>query len=209
MGENVNESMRLDIQTVVGGPLDVNTYVVGAEGADTCVVIDPGAEAERVAQAVGQRSVSAVLLTHAHFDHMLYANHWLNLGAKLYVHQLDSAALLDPRQNLCGMVGTALRLPAADVQLVEGDVVNEAGISLTVLHTPGHTPGSVCYLSGDTIFSGDTLFYGSYGRIDLPGGSMRQMRESLLRLYQLDERIVAYPGHGGKTKIAWERGMCL
>jgi len=209
MSTNVNESMRLDIQTVVGGPLDVNTYVVGTAGGDTCIVIDPGAEAERVAQAVGMRRVCAVLLTHAHFDHMLYANHWLDMGAKLYVHQLDSAAITNSRLNLCGMVGAKLQLPMADIQLVEGDVVNEAGISMTVLHTPGHTPGSVCYLCGDALFSGDTLFYGSYGRIDLPGGSMSQMRDSLVRLYQLDAGIVAYPGHGGKTKIAWERGMYL
>jgi len=209
MDANVNESMRLDIQTVVGGPLDVNTYVVAAEGSDTCLVIDPGAEVERVAHAVGKRNVSAVLLTHAHFDHMLYARHWLDMGARLYVHRLDSAALSDPRQNLCGMIGTALCLPEADILLAEGDGISEAGVCLTVLHTPGHTPGSVCYLCGNALFSGDTLFYGSYGRIDLPGGNMRQMRESLSRLYQLDERIVAYPGHGGRTKIAWERGMCL
>ena len=209
MEANMNDSLRLDIKTVVGGPIDVNTYVVSAEGADTCFVIDPGAEAERVAQAVGCRKVSAVLLTHAHFDHMLYAQHWLEQGAKLYVHKQDAPALRDPALNLCGMIRAQLVLPEEDRVLVEGDVVEEAGLKLTVLHTPGHTPGSVCYLCGKTLFSGDTLFYGSYGRVDLPGGSMRQMRESLSRLYQLDEGIVAYPGHGSRTKIAWERGMNL
>ena len=209
MEANMNDSMRLDIKTVVGGPIDVHTYVVSAEGADRCFVIDPGAEEERVAQAVGSRKVSAVLLTHAHFDHMLYAQHWLEQGAKLYVHKQDAPALRDPALNLCGMIRAQLVLPEADRVLVEGDVVEEAGLKLTTLHTPGHTPGSVCYLCGKTLFSGDTLFYGSYGRVDLPGGSMRQMRESLSRLYQLDEGIVAYPGHGSRTKIAWERGMNL
>lgn len=206
---NHDESMSLDIRTVVGGPIDVNTYVVGVQDGDACIVIDPGAEAQRVAQAVSGRQVKAVLLTHGHFDHMLYAQHWLNLGARLYVHHHDAAALIEPRLNLCQMIGADLSLPAADVLVAEGNTVEEAGLKLTVLHTPGHTPGSVCYLCGDALFSGDTLFYGSYGRVDLPGGSMRQMRESLSRLYQLDDQITAYPGHGSKTKIVWERGMCL
>ena len=209
MEENRKSSERLDIRTVVGGPVDVNTYVVGLADADTCVVIDPGAEVPRVAEAVGRRSVSAVLLTHAHFDHMMYAKHWLDQGAKLYVHGLDAEALHNPRLNLCGMIGTELTLPDADTWVSEGDVIAEAGLCITVLHTPGHTPGSVCYLIGDTLFSGDTLFYGSYGRVDFPGGSMLKMRESLERLYQLDERIIAYPGHGQRTRIAWERGMHL
>lgn len=209
MKMNHDESMCLDIRTVVGGPIDVNTYVIGIPEGDACIVIDPGAEVYHVARAVSGRQVSAVLLTHAHFDHMLYAKHWLNLGAKLYVHHHDAPALGESKLNLCQMIGAELSLPAADVLLAEGDTVEEAGLKLTVLHTPGHTPGSVCYLCGEALFSGDTLFYGSYGRVDLPGGSMRQMRESLSRLYQLDEQITAYPGHGSKTKIVWERGMSL
>ena len=197
---------KLDIRTVQGGPLDVNTYVVGLEGGDCCVLIDPGAEPEKVSSAVGTRKVSAVLLTHGHFDHMLFANHWLVQGAKLYVHALDAKALADSKLNLGHMVGAKLILPEADVLLQEGDVVREAGLELSVLHTPGHTPGGVCYQSGNTLFSGDTLFYGSYGRLDLPGGSVSDMRASLLRLMQLGGDTVAYPGHGMKTKIAWERG---
>ena len=209
MEEKKIHQQNLSIQTVVGGPVDVNTYVIGLEGSDACVLIDPGAEVARVAKAVGSRRVEAVLLTHAHFDHMMYAEHWLKLGAKLYVHQLDAPALKEPSLNLSGMIRAELRLPDADIQVIEGDIVREAGIELTVLHTPGHTPGSVCYLYTGTLFSGDTLFYGSYGRVDFPGGSMRQMRDSLTSLYHLDDQVVAYPGHGAKTKIVWERGMSL
>ena len=196
---------QLDIRIVPGGPLDVNTYVVGVADGDTCLVIDPGAEPEKVAAAVGDRKVSAVLLTHGHFDHMLFAGHWLNLGAKLYVHELDAPALRSPSLNLSQVVNQQLVLPAADVMLHEGDVVQEAGVELRVLHTPGHTPGGVCYQSGKTLFSGDTLFYGSYGRLDLPGGDPQEMIASLTRLINLDGDTVAYPGHGMKTKIAWER----
>ena len=109
----------LDIRMVSGGPLDVNTYVVGAQGGDCCLLIDPGAEAQRVAQAVSGRQVKAVLLTHGHFDHMLYAQHWLNLGARLYVHHHDAAALIEPRLNLCQMIGkTTLTLGNGHIVII-------------------------------------------------------------------------------------------
>ena len=196
----------MDIRVVTGGPIDVNTYVVGAKGGDSCILIDPGAEPERVSEAVDGRKVAAVLLTHAHFDHMLYAQTWLDTGARLYVHALDAQALGDPALNLSPMIGRTLTLRRADVELQEGDVVREAGMELTVLHTPGHTPGCVCYRNGGVLFSGDTLFYKSYGRVDLPGGDAQKMAASLTRLMQLPPETVAYPGHGMKTKIAWERG---
>ncbi|MDD7176198.1 MAG: MBL fold metallo-hydrolase [Clostridiales bacterium] len=198
---------NLDIRTVTGGPLEVNTYVVGPGGGQECLLIDPGAEFASVEGAVCGRTVTAVLLTHAHFDHMLYALPWLERGAKLYVHELDAPALADPELNVSGVIGAKLTLPQADVLLREGDVVREAGLELTVLHTPGHTPGGVCYQAGDVLFSGDTMFYGSYGRVDLPGGNNMQMAMSLKRLLALPKETVAYPGHGMKTKIAWERGQ--
>ena len=100
--------MELDIKTVTGGPLDVNTYVVGAPGSNQCVLIDPGAEYAAVNGAVCGREVTAVLLTHAHFDHMLYARPWLKDGVKLYVHKLDAPALADPSLNLSGVVGAQM-----------------------------------------------------------------------------------------------------
>ena len=209
MNSKPNDASNMDIKIVVGGPIDVNTYVVGAKDAQECLVIDPGAQTNKVAAAVGNRRVSAVLLTHAHFDHMLFAMDWLNQGAKLYVHTQDVPALTDESLNLIGMIRASLQIDVKPIALHEGDVVCEAGLELTVLHTPGHTPGSVCYQCGDVLFSGDTLFYNSYGRVDLPGGSMSKMRESLRRLTQLDENMLVYPGHGTKTKIAWERGMFL
>ena len=199
----------MEIRTVSGGPLEVNTYVVGTEDGDSCVLIDPGAEEAAVKDAVGARRVAAVLLTHAHFDHMLHAMPWLERGAKLYVHRLDAPALSDVKLNLSWMIGETLLLPKADVLLEEGSVVSEAGLSLRVLHTPGHTPGGVCYAADDVVFCGDTMFYRSYGRVDLPGGDMAQIMASLTRLKELPPETIIYPGHGMKTKIAWERGTGL
>lgn len=196
----------LDIKTVTGGPLDVNTYVVALDGAAECVLIDPGAEYAAVNGAVCGRKVTAVLLTHAHFDHMLYARPWLKEGVRLYVHEKDAAALGNPELNLSGIVGAQLTLPQADVLLKDGDKVEEAGICFDVLHTPGHTPGSVCYLHEKSLFCGDTLFYQGYGRVDLAGGSKTAMMASLARLMKLPDDTVCYSGHGMKTKIAWERG---
>ena len=185
----------LDIRTVVGGPLEVNTYVVGPEDGDSCVLIDPGAEEASVAGAVGGRRVAAVLLTHAHFDHMLHARPWLERGAKLYVHRLDAPALGDTKLNLSYMIGETLLLPHADVELEEGSVIVEAGMTLRVMHTPGHTPGGVCYQTGQWLFTGDTLFHGGYGRTDLPGGSMQQLADSLRRLYPMARQFEIFPGH--------------
>lgn len=198
--------MELDIKTVVGGPLEVNTYVVGTDGGDECVLVDPGAEFASVEGAVCGRNVTAVLLTHGHFDHMLYAKPWLDRKAKLYIHEQDAAALGDPSLNLSGVIGATLILPAADVLVKEGSLFTEAGVTFNVLHTPGHTPGGVCYQCGNVLFCGDTLFYHSYGRIDLPGGDSGAMAASLTRLMLLPGDTIAYPGHGMKTKIAWERG---
>ena len=181
-----------------------NSYILTEDGKNA-VVVDPAQP--RIADELEKRGLTPafVLLTHAHFDHMLYARPWLKDGVKLYVHKLDAPALADPSLNLSGVVGAQLTLPDADVLLEEGDCVEEAGIRFDVLHTPGHTPGSVCYRHEKTLFCGDTLFYQGYGRVDLAGGNSLQMALSLKRLLKLPGDTVCYPGHGMKTKIAWEQ----
>ena len=196
---------ELRIRTVTGGPLDVNTYVVYQEGRKDCALIDPGAEIPDVRAAVGDRRVAAVLLTHGHFDHMLYASHFLDGGARLFVNEEDVPMLSSSMLNLSGMIGQKIRLPHPDVLLRDGETVETAGIEFLVLHTPGHTKGSVCLLTGQNLFSGDTLFYAGCGRTDLPGGDPEAMERSLQRLLLLRGDIAVYPGHGPATRLAWER----
>ena len=148
----------------------------------------------------------AVLLTHAHFDHMGALSRLVReSGATVYCHRAEEAALTDGRRNLSAYFGTALD-PVREATLVdEGDTVTVGNLTFTVLHTPGHTVGSCCYRLGDTLFSGDTLFCESVGRTDFPGGDVQEMRKSLARLLAMDDIERVYPGHEEPTTIAHER----
>ena len=178
------------------GMLQTNCYIL-TEG-DRCLVIDPGDEPEKVLAFLEKQALTleAILLTHGHFDHV---------GA---VKTL--AAETDCRVFLCEQ---DLTLPGAMTAgplyhtnfYTEGDQLTIAGMTFEVLHTPGHTPGSVCLRFGEHLFSGDTLFAGSCGRTDFLGSSPADMVRSLSRLSQLEESLMVYPGHGETTTIGEEK----
>lgn len=195
------------VECLTGGLIGVNTYIVSQNvSAPNCVLIDPGVPLTQLQKALGTRDVDAVLLTHAHFDHMLSAQTFLEGGAKLYVGAKDVPALTDEALNLCGMIGIHLQIGQKPICVYEADTVREAGLHFQVLETPGHTPGGVCYLVEGVLFSGDTLFAGGYGRTDFPGGNDQDLRMSLRRLCtQVPEETRVLCGHGGETTIAWER----
>ena len=184
--------------TMALGNYQTNCCIAWAEDSDECIVVDPGFEPERVlaqAEALGKK-IAAILLTHGHFDHVggvrLIA---AETGCKVYICAED---LSMPQQMTAGALYYTNTY-------AEGDVVQEAGLSVRVLHTPGHTPGSVCLIVENTMFSGDTLFRDSCGRTDLPGGSWTQIYQSLKRLAKLEGDYVVYPGHGPATTLAEER----
>ena len=179
----------MHIQTLPLGPLQTNCYLVCRQPGDPLVVIDPGDDIPALERALAGQAVAGVLLTHAHFDHILGLP--AVAGASIYVHALDAAAMTDERIN-CSPKPT--RIPAT-ATAAEGDVISLGGLGFTVLHTPGHTPGSVCYRCGEELFTGDTLFVGGFGRTDLPGGSWEQLRQSLRRLIML-HGVRIHPGHG-------------
>ena len=193
----------MQIKSLTLGPLETNCYIVSADGSDEAIVIDPAARGDRIRAALGSKKAAAVLLTHGHFDHTGALAEFS--GCPSYIHPLDAPMLSDPRLSLAGMVGDRSPRPAATNHVQDGDILNLAGLEIRVLHTPGHTPGGVCYLIGDTLFTGDTMFRGSCGRTDFPGGDYATEMRSIRRLLALPDDHPVCPGHGPGTTLSRER----
>lgn len=210
----------LNIKSIPTGPLAVNTYIVWYGEDDSsrheCVVIDP-ANSGKVLRVLDELNLDckAILLTHGHFDHIMgVARLRERTGAKVCINRLDSAAMKDNSASLASMIGVRVDPSNIDV-FVEGDMVlEEAGVRFKVIHTPGHTAGGVCYVieSERVIFSGDTLFYMSYGRTDLPGGDAQALYDSITyRLFTLKGDYRVLPGHDRETTLDFERqhNLCV
>ena len=186
----------LHMKTLYVGPLATCTYILRDDENAECVVIDPGFNAERIRMECQGRRIAAILLTHGHFDHIGAVRDLMAEGTELVIHRDDAPMLGDMYLNASTWAHMLVAAPEATVFVREGSVLTFAGMTFTVLHTPGHTPGSVCYRTGDWLFTGDTYFEeGVYGRTDLPGGSMHQLADSLRRLQPLVEQCGIYPGH--------------
>jgi hydroxyacylglutathione hydrolase len=200
----------MNIEARTTGFLEENCYFVSHPETRQTVVIDPGDDAPQLAARLQELNavVVAYLLTHGHVDHItalaaLAARH----PAPVHVHPRDAAWCFGPLNNLPGFYDDVPAKPAGPiVPVVEGTVLELAGARWTVLETPGHTPGGVCYkLEPDhALFAGDTLFRGSVGRTDLPGGDSRTLARSLKKLAGLPEPLPVYPGHGDPTTIGHE-----
>ena len=189
------------------GALQANCYLLSDEEGATAV-IDPGDEAGTILETVraGELAVEAILLTHAHFDHILAADELRReTGAPVYVYETDAPALADPRRSLTVLAKGGAGPLRADHLLKDGEELRVGRRAVSVLHTPGHTPGSCCFLCGDALFSGDTLFAGSIGRTDFPGGDDQAMAASLRMLAALEPGIRVFPGHGESTTLSKER----
>ena len=180
------------------GSYGTNCYIVWDENTKNAAVIDPGDEAPSVLQTLQKEGLhlQMILLTHAHFDHIGAVDAiQAATGCKVYLHKADLT--LPPE-----MTGTTLH-PTDFYD--EGDTVTLDSIVFRVLHTPGHTPGSVCLIADDVMFSGDTLFAGSCGRTDFPGSSCMQMESSLRKLHVLPGDYTVLPGHMGSSTLERER----
>ena len=198
----------LRIHTLTLGNYQTNTYIVHDSESSSCAVIDPGYEAQMILKKVADLglTVDAILLTHGHFDHVGAVEEIVEAtGCKLWMSESDWSQFPNPV--------TSYFYPLANCDFTEvhfceeDEHIHAGGLTFVTWRTSGHTWGSVCYVCADALFSGDTLFAGSCGRIDLPGGDRDAMLRSLERLAEVEGDYTVYPGHGPKTTLATER-MC-
>lgn len=188
----------LKVHTYPLGDYQTNCYIVHQEGSSRCCVIDPGYEPDFILDELEKLHLTpdAILLTHGHFDHVG--------GVKVLAAETDCKVYLCEEDTAMPHMMTDGPLYYTDFYK-DGDTVTAAGIPFQVLHTPGHTPGSVCLFAENYLFSGDTLFAGSCGRTDMPCGSAQQMKQSLARLKKVEGDYIVCPGHGGSSTLQNEK----
>lgn len=194
---------------LIVGSLSANCWIVGSEGSREGMVIDPGGNAEVINQAITASgfAIKIIVLTHGHSDHIaaLYEVRE-RTGAEVAIHIAD-ADFLEGRGQYSSQFGISYKTPPSPDRLLrEGDIIDVGNKRFSVIHTPGHTPGSICLLSGKSVFTGDTLFRRGIGTTLMPGSSRPQLINSIItRLMVLPDNTTIYPGHGRETTIGAER----
>jgi hydroxyacylglutathione hydrolase len=196
------------VEKIIVGPLASNCYIIADDAVPEGLIVDPGDDAETILERVGELGIDIkyILLTHGHLDHIAAAAKVKEAtDASLVVHNEDADGLND--RSLSLFMGVTLpEVPKPDQLLRGWENIEFGGLSFTVLHTPGHSPGGVCLLGEGVLFSGDTLFNRGIGRSDLPGGDPEKLLHSIhTRLLILPDETVVYPGHGPQTTIGEER----
>ncbi|MCX5749996.1 MAG: MBL fold metallo-hydrolase [Candidatus Saganbacteria bacterium] len=201
----------MKIHTIIVGPIQTNCSIIFDEGSKEGIIIDPGEEAEKILSFVNGNSlkITSIIATHGHFDHVTAVSELKEkLKAPFSVHKKDAFLLSEAVAPFAAMLGFKAGRAKIDRLLKDHDLIEFKNNQFEVIHTPGHTQGSVCFYNrkGNVLFSGDTLFKGDVGRTDLPGGSTRQITQSVKkRLFVLPDETFVIPGHGQTTNILSEK----
>ncbi|HIE14312.1 TPA: MBL fold metallo-hydrolase [Candidatus Bathyarchaeota archaeon] len=199
------------IKTFVAGPLETNCYLIFFKKHGEALILDPAVKIQEFDRIIRfiislDLKVKYIINTHGHFDHIM-GNRIVKdgTGAKILIHRDDSDMLTNPEKNLSKMIGLTVTSPKADMLLEDDEIIRVDQEKIRVIHTPGHTRGSISIFTKGSIFTGDTLFAGSVGRTDLPGASLRNLAFSLRKLMNLPKNTRIYPGHGPSSSIASEK----
>ena len=197
------------IKTLPVGPIMANCFIVGCQETMQAAIIDPGDEADKILQSVADSNlaVKTIINTHGHFDHVS-ANKGISAvtNAPILIHALDAPMLEQIAASAANWGLSAENSPAPDRTLNDGDTVTFGNITLNVIHTPGHTPGGISLFTDGHVFVGDTLFAGSIGRTDFPGGDFATLKSSIQdKLFKLGDDVQVYTGHGPETTIGNEK----
>ncbi|MEF3307971.1 MBL fold metallo-hydrolase [Paenibacillus sp. GYB004] len=200
----------LHIEAFQLGPVQTNAYLVSNAERTKGFVIDPGMNPKSLLKRIEHMEIEAIVLTHAHFDHIGGVDELRKLkNCPVYLHDAEADWLTDPKKNGSARwpeLGVHIQTEPAEYALGEGQMLTLLGEKFRVFHTPGHSPGSISLLYGDKLFCGDVLFRLSVGRTDLPGGSQRELLESIHgTLFDLPDEVKVYPGHGPTTTIGYEK----
>jgi hydroxyacylglutathione hydrolase len=199
----------LIIKELAVGPLMANCFICGCPNTKDAVVIDPGGDADMILRALAEEALTVkyIINTHGHFDHVSANGEMKDAtGADILIHPLDAPMLQSLSSNAAFFGISVENSPPCDQTIEEGDTVSFGEITLSVIHTPGHTPGGISLFTNGIVFVGDTLFAGSIGRTDFPGGNFNTLISSIqTKLFKLDDTVKVLSGHGPETSIGREK----